>query len=325
MAIIVYECDTCNRSIDRKQNPQGLDVVGRCIITDGCKGFLHKKEEKKQHNTPRIPPKVEGLNDWVQRKVLHTHEQNIAAVSWYIEHNLGSEPSIQVYIEVVNEDNSISLQEFLPLETNIIDENNIQLIFDRRVSGVAQCISRSSSKGQKITSLTPTPVTISASALTQISADGILTLGIAGYNNTVITVTFNFYSAITRNITPKQVTFYSNLTNVAHITPWSSSAQILVNGTLYNLFTGIISDLIVDKNTYTVDVAIDDILTSPQFSNAIDKTIIVFADSPYGEVDGNTEKFAKTNTANSITFQNNEMYYPSSKLYSAFPFIRVTR
>lgn len=326
MSIVVYECDTCNRSIDRKQNPQGLDVIGRCIITDGCKGFLHKKDEKKQHNIPRIPPPVEGLTDWVQRKILHTHEQNIASLSWYIEHNLGTEPAVQVNIEVINEDNSISLQELLPTEINTIDENNIQLIFNQRVSGIAQCISRSSAKGQKITTLTPTIESIPPSASTQISANGLLTIGIAGYNNTDITVEFNFYSTITRSIIPKQVKFYSNLTNASLAsTPWSSSAQILVNGVLYNLFTGIISDLMVDKRTYSVNVIIEDILTSPQFSNVLDKTIVVFADSPFGEVDGNMEKYIKLNSTNTITYRDNEMFYPTSMLYSAFPFIRVTR
>ncbi|KKL11760.1 hypothetical protein LCGC14_2542580, partial [marine sediment metagenome] len=41
MAIVVYKCDLCQRKIELAQNKEGLEVTGRCIITDGCLVFVH--------------------------------------------------------------------------------------------------------------------------------------------------------------------------------------------------------------------------------------------------------------------------------------------
>lgn len=63
MALSIYECDTCKRTIEKKRNEQGLDIINNCIITNGCKGKMQLIDVKIDHNIPSSVPSVEGLQD----------------------------------------------------------------------------------------------------------------------------------------------------------------------------------------------------------------------------------------------------------------------
>ena len=84
MAIVVYKCDVCDREIEILQNPEGLETVGRCVITDGCRGNLYQIDTKQDFIRGKFPETVAGLTDWTQRKVLYDHTQSVATFQWRI-------------------------------------------------------------------------------------------------------------------------------------------------------------------------------------------------------------------------------------------------
>ena len=135
MSIVVYKCPVCDRTIDIVQNPKGLDTVGRCVITDGCRGKLYQLDFKQDFTRGRFPDAVAGLTDWTQRKVLYDHTQAVSDSVWLIQHDLGVFPSVQVYVNIPS-GNDIVLTEVEPLSINIIDENNLSVTLDRNQSGV---------------------------------------------------------------------------------------------------------------------------------------------------------------------------------------------
>lgn len=140
MTVVVYQCDICNRKITLPQNPQGLETVGRCTITLGCRGRLHQIDLKPDYIRGVFPPPVSGLKDWVQRKVLYTHTQTVKSRTWTITHNLGIIPTIQVFV-LNPQGNQI---EIFPSQTTVIDLNTVILEFSQLEAGIAQFTTASS-------------------------------------------------------------------------------------------------------------------------------------------------------------------------------------
>lgn len=148
MAVVVYECDTCKRDVHRKQNRQGLDVIGRCVITNGCRGKLLLKEVKPAYAIGHSTDPVIGLVDWSARKVLHTHTQGFLKKTWEIQHGLNNQPSVAAYIHLHNK-----LVRVEPSSVNYVTNDKLVLTFPTAVTGVAQLQARSASDGQNITTL----------------------------------------------------------------------------------------------------------------------------------------------------------------------------
>lgn len=153
MAVVVYECDTCKREVYRKQNTQGIDIVGRCIITDGCKGKLLQKEIKPSHAVGHSTAPVIGLRDWTPRKILYTHTQALAKKQWIIQHNMNGMPIVNVFS--YSADGSLKLNPIVPVEITFTSSNVVTISFATSVAGVAQLLMRSSVTDQTITTLKP--------------------------------------------------------------------------------------------------------------------------------------------------------------------------
>ena len=98
MAIVVYKCDVCKRDIELEQNIKGLENIQRCTITHGCRGKLYQTKVLPDYVRGRLPDQVAGLDDWRQRTVLYNHEQTIESDSWLVNHNLGTFPSVSVFV-----------------------------------------------------------------------------------------------------------------------------------------------------------------------------------------------------------------------------------
>lgn len=95
----VYKCTTCGRSARVVTSRTGIDVVQRCIITRNCKGKLQLvTSESEANSTPTFPPELPGVLDWIPRKMVYVHTQPIKARSWRVTHNLGSIPTVNVYV-----------------------------------------------------------------------------------------------------------------------------------------------------------------------------------------------------------------------------------
>lgn len=153
MAVVVYECDTCKREVHRTQNLHGLDVIGRCVITDGCRGKLNQKKIKPSHAVGHSTAPVLGLRDWSPRKILHTHTQDLARQRWQIDHNLGGLPIVNAY--VYKQDQSGDLIPIEPDSIDYVNNNTVTLSFRTTVAGKAQLIMRSSVTDNQITTLKP--------------------------------------------------------------------------------------------------------------------------------------------------------------------------
>ena len=63
----------------------------------------------------------------------HNHEQDVAATTWTIVHNLGTyAPVIDVYIDING-----SRSKILPKEVNVIDNTTVQVVFSEARAGSA--------------------------------------------------------------------------------------------------------------------------------------------------------------------------------------------
>lgn len=147
MTVIVYQCDTCNRTIDKTQNLQGLEIVSRCVITSFCKGTMLKVDTKGQDVARGFPAPVAGLTDWRARRVLYNHNQTVPSNIWKIDHKLNTNPSIQVYIETADTTKEESnLVEIEPLSIEHINKDTSIVTLRAGQIGVAQCISRNATR-----------------------------------------------------------------------------------------------------------------------------------------------------------------------------------
>lgn len=149
MAIVVYQCDTCLRTIERTRNENGLDVFGRCVITEGCKGELFQLEVLRKIK-PNIPDSVKGLRDWERRKIMYEHTQDVRSNEWTITHNLKGNPTISVYVSPQSDTyvDPSNVEPITPETEEYIDENTKKITLSENDGyriGVAQAILRSSS------------------------------------------------------------------------------------------------------------------------------------------------------------------------------------
>lgn len=152
MAVVVYQCDTCKREVYRKQNTAGIDVVGRCIITNGCKGRLLQIEIKPSHAVGHSPTPVIGLQDWTPRKILFTHTQSFAKKQWTITHNMNGIPIVNVF---TYKRDSTDLLPITPVSIESTSANVTTITFATATAGIAQLMMRSSVADQAITTLKP--------------------------------------------------------------------------------------------------------------------------------------------------------------------------
>ena len=144
MAIVVYKCNTCKRDIELQRNITGLETVGRCVITHGCRGTLYQTELYPDYVRGTIPDPVVGLDDWKQRKVLHNHLQAIERDEWVIEHNMGVVPSVSVFVNRPIQGNEDNQEEIIPSDVIAVGDNILRLLFERPWSGRAQLVSKQS-------------------------------------------------------------------------------------------------------------------------------------------------------------------------------------
>ena len=174
MAIVVYKCDTCKREKEFARDIKGLDTLQNCTITHGCRGQLYHKQLLPDYLRASFPDDVSGLEDWLQRKVLYNHTQGIERDNWLVIHNLGTFPSIQVFVNRPIEGNEDNQEELLPSDIEIIDNNTLLLKFDRPWAGIAQLVTRQSDPNLLNPIVTELPTT--TTNLTQISNAGEITI-----------------------------------------------------------------------------------------------------------------------------------------------------
>lgn len=235
MAVVQYQCSICKRQIDIVQNQQGLEWIGHCNITLGCRGTLFQVEVLPDYIRGIPTPDVEGLKNWVQRKVLFNYTQSIAKTNWSITHNLGTAPSVVVYINQPTISDPSAQVEVLPEQIIYNSDDQLTLIFSTAYSGIAQCIARASNPD--LLAPRPTPPVIVSTPTIQLSNQGILTiatktLSIGNPTNMSLTLSYTLgSSAVSTDFT------YTASNVTSSFSSWSDISTVIIKGKTYNIRT----------------------------------------------------------------------------------------
>lgn len=235
MSVVKYQCSVCKRTIDLVQNQQGLEWIGHCNITLGCRGTLYQIDVLPDYIRGVPTPDVEGLKNWVQRKVLFNFTQVVARNTWVVTHNLGTAPSVVVFVNQPTQTDPNAQVEVLPEEIIYNTDDQLTLIFPNQYSGIAQCIARSSNPDLLAPRPTP-PVVIQAPTI-QLSNQGTLTIAtlissVGNPTNISITLGYTFGSnAITTQLT------YTASNVPSNQSPWSDTSVVVIKGKSYAIRT----------------------------------------------------------------------------------------
>lgn len=340
MAIIRYGCTVCKRELEIPENKRGLEVIHRCIITDGCRGYLYKLERKQDFIRGEFPSKVPGLIDFTARRVLYNHEQAVAAREWYVVHNLGVAPSVQVLVnrsvitsEIQEEIPCIlrnNTETFEQVETTdftkeITSPNTLTIRFTDPQSGLAQMIARSTAP------VVTEEVVATTSSTFQITNDSLLT--IATLNNTIpstqsVNINIVFTPPGEASLSP--IT-YTASSSVASESPWNDFSTILIQGKQYKVrsFDTYITEMANGTIPNGSSFYINKIgVGSPLRTLTTGEVIILLALSPYADIDKitnqliDTNRIDATNAELALFYQSRELYAFTSIISSTFPPIR---
>ena len=332
MAIVVYKCDVCKRDIELERNIKGLESIQRCTITHGCRGKLYQTKVLDDFVRGRLPDQVAGLDDWRQRKVLYNHPQTIERDNWIIEHNLGTFPSISVFIDAPTEADPDNQEEIIPVDTIIVDEDNIILKFDKAVAGLAQLVARQSDPDL----LRPfVGLNITTDELQQLSING--NISIATRISTTGTPTTVFllveYTTTTNAVIQNVYTVSGN-----DLGTWSDINKTVIKGKTYTVrsFNGIISqmenEVIASGSTFKVSFIAGDFNgLGTETHNPIpqDEVYILFADEPFDNIDKVTTQYidvfdvAESNNNFTLVYDTGEFFAEKEIIQDTYPPIRA--
>lgn len=347
MSIIRFECTVCKREIELPEKRDGLEVISRCVITDGCRGFMNRIERKEDFIRGELPASVNGLSDWSQRKILYNHTQTIAATEWKIVHNLGVFPSVQVLVEKAiiigdvteipcesrGETGGSILVEDTPTGIEIVNRNEIIIRFDELQSGIAQLIARSSAPDIEEEIIEEESQTIQLTN-TEVSDNPAFEaeLTIATLNdkiNPVLNVDVGIeYISPSTNVSHT----YTNIGSASVTSPWTDFREITIRGKIYTVrsFSALISEMrngiIQNGSSFYFTSLTDGTTTITDFQQ--DDMLILLAKDPYTNIDKILDSFIDvsdvdaTNSELSFFYDTRELFAFRTLQRSVFPHIR---
>lgn len=240
MAVVVYKCDTCKRVVELPQHKEGMDTVGRCVITDTCKGKLRLIKIKQSFVSGKIPKIEENLNDWIARKSLFTFNQNVAVQRWKVKHNLNANVSVQVYTIAQTPQGADVLVENTDNVITIVSANELYIDFPFSKKGTVQCISRSTA----LESLTDVVVPVDSKAqYQQVSVGSVIT--IATPDSVIVapslTGVITFLSPSTAVVVDtSDVTFVSHSVLAQPLSPWRSFKKATIAGITHTIWSVVV-------------------------------------------------------------------------------------
>lgn len=248
MAVVGYKCSKCERTINLVQNKAGLDHVGNCNITLGCRGQLIQQTVYLDYIRGSIPADVVGLKNWVQRQILFDFTQTVSRTNWVITHNLGILPSVQVYVNQPTPENEENLVEILPQEVIYNTDDQLTVILPAAYTGIAQLIGRASNPD--ILNPRPRPAPVTTAPTVQLTNQGEITIAtrvstidiplglvnpVTGLPNAMagLPLTMTFTPSAGSPLTVGYVA--SNIKS--GLSPWSDTDRILFMGRVYTVRT----------------------------------------------------------------------------------------
>lgn len=322
MSIVVYKCDVCKREIELQRNLEGLERVQRCNITHGCRGKLYQVKLFSDYIRGSLPPNVIGLDNWRQRRALYNFSQPIEQSEWTITHNLGTYPSISVFVNRPVEGDLTNQEEITPQDVVVVDQNTLRLIFDRPWSGIAQLVIRQSDPSL----LQPITTTASIKTITrqQISNLGEITIAtrissVGELSNIAFQLTFVTPEGNIRTVT------YQADDQPSVNSAWLDYDKVIIRGKIYTIrsFTAVTSEMTTGSITNGSSVTftgIDDGSSGVRSINS-DEVLVMLATEPYTAFDKDTTHYIDTTVANQTNFA---VFYDTGEFYSVVNVIQST-
>lgn len=311
----VYECDVCKRAIRLPENPHGMDVMNRCIITKGCLGELHRATSSITiKSTPSITPAVEGVDDWFQRKALFTFKQDNASQIWIVPHEMGSIPIVQVFLTYEDElTHTTSLVETV----NFVLESTSTVTtvrFDKPQTGVAQCIALSSTSIE-----VPTVLTDTLKPITHTGELTIATLDSAPSINITLRYTDTNSGSFIDVV-------YKSVDNVPSIlSPWVSTSNIIANGKKYYVRSFNLVSTPSGEAFFALGAGVTNgrSVTFPSLNSTYNTNLILLGTSPYSIVDKTTDSYVDIGITKvqplSVILSNGDLLVETTAIRSTFP------
>lgn len=310
----VYECDICKRRSRVPTNRQGLDVMPRCNITSGCKGYLHRVTALRDVNsTPSTPPEIEGVQDWYQRNVLYTHQQPIRSEMWVVEHNLQNIPVMHLFVERESS-TGVTLEPYTNFTTEVVDANTLIIRFATAQSGQVQCVSLVS---KNAVNYITRPSTSTGASIPASSTSGEITIATLDTTH-LVDIQLNFAAVGT-------TVGYVGVDNIPSVqSAWIGVNHIIVNGRKYtvrsfNIASGSAAELfatgVIPSGTAFAFSQINGTIIQPnQVLVLLSNTPHTFADRIYDQYIDVTHVSASTP----------ELYYATGAVMAQSSIVRTT-
>lgn len=151
MSTIQYKCNVCKRDVELLENQQGLTIVGRCVLTNGCMGKM-QPQGRNPYNVREsynyFDDALSELYEFNSRNKFFKHDQINSNTIWRVKHNLNNHPLVVVFVNTLN---GIEKLDNSSYSVVYVDSNNLAITLTNS-SGVAHCIARSSNKDSVIVS-----------------------------------------------------------------------------------------------------------------------------------------------------------------------------
>lgn len=314
MTVIVYKCDTCNREIEIPQNINGLETVGRCIITHGCRGKLYQQKVLPDYTRGNLSPGVDGLQNWIPRKVLYDHTQTIQRDTWTIQHDMGTAPVVSVYVDRPTSQDPNNREEITPDDIIIQDENIVILKFDRPWSGIAQLVTNQSDPH-----IFDTQPIVQSETARQFSTSGEITIATrintVGQNN-IVNINIEYTNVNQTTIDQQYVADDQPSIN----SPWIDYDRAVIKGKIYTIrsFNAIIPEMtsgVITSGSTMQFNAIDPNNDGNFRQIQQGEVLLLLSQHPYQVVDKITNQFVDVSKVTSD--QNNfGLYYDNGEFYN---------
>lgn len=302
MATIKYKCDTCERTIELIENKKGLTTFGTCVITNNCRGILHPEERNPNNLRESLPKYAPELDDFIARKLFHTHTQETASKVWVVNHGLSPSSVTIVY----GSDGSVIDPDLYTLTNS---GGISRITFSTPQSGVVHMLSRSGGAVQ-LNTIQPTSDTVKCSyfdTLTFAVPKYITNYQSGSYPNAPPTVDYSparnicnstiLLEIVVKRPNEEEIVCTEQLDALLPPSPWVGWGEILVRKRKqYCLRSKKISDLKIFKNTNDQSIVIPDGTTLKisriaysdiEVLTAVPDRglLMLLADSPYGVQD----------------------------------------
>lgn len=223
MAVVVYQCSVCNRTVQLRENPRGVNTVGLCVITEGCRGRLSLIDRLEDATIPERIRRESGFTNRTRRNALFNFVQPIDSNVWTIRHNLNTNPVVQVAVNRPDLDQPLEIE---PERIELIDANTIRVTFSRPETGIAQLLARSTGKPVQ------RPTQTASIDVYELSVQGTVTIGTFDQSVNPLTIGIVYVEDGVETLKTYNSQFPAN-----PLSPWNDTDTVVIRGKEYKVRT----------------------------------------------------------------------------------------